>query len=317
MRIQSHIALSIVHEECSHPYHPVKFMVHEFPQAPSGQVTLTRSTVLELSGWSNTQFSYWARRAEAVYVLATDDARLGAVSAALTVRLASLDPSVPHPSELDENEDGENLLHVTGKGIDAIVEEVKKRTGKSQFLRGKHSGLEPFGSVEGVENSYANGSQRCDTIAEDPPAPQGRVMPTFQAEMYTHTPPSPSEASASTSTIAYPVSLSFPSSDPQPSSSAHFVMHDLQTIPDVPPPLFTSRPQTRRVTNSRRSLGVAGHTENDNDNATFPLSDSRFEVDQSFPDLGKRKRTTSSAEPSRKRSRGMPSLFPTPLHHAV
>ena len=33
---------------------------------------------------------------------------------------------------------------ITGKGLDAIVEEVKVRTGASPFIRGKHSCLDPF-----------------------------------------------------------------------------------------------------------------------------------------------------------------------------
>lgn len=33
---------------------------------------------------------------------------------------------------------------ITGKGLDAIVEEVKARTGASPFIRGKHSCLDPF-----------------------------------------------------------------------------------------------------------------------------------------------------------------------------
>ncbi|KZT42090.1 hypothetical protein SISSUDRAFT_1016643 [Sistotremastrum suecicum HHB10207 ss-3] len=298
-----------------HPYHPVKFMVHEFPQAPSGKVTLTRSTVLELSGWSNTQFSYWARRAEAVSVLATDDPRLGAVASALSIRLASPDPSVPQPSELDESEEGDNLLHVTGKGIDAIVEDVKKRTGKSQFLRGKHSGLEPFGTLDSLANGYGDSSQTCDAVQEEPRAPEGRLMPTFQAEMYTHTPPSPAEAS--TSTISYPVSLSFPPSDPPPTTQ---FIPELQGRSNTSPSGFPSRPQTRRVTNSRRLQTIPGQTEGDKDNATFPLSDSRFEVDPSNPDVGKRKRTTSAPESSRKRPRGMPIFIPsalTPTHATV
>ncbi|KIO13616.1 hypothetical protein M404DRAFT_587495 [Pisolithus tinctorius Marx 270] len=71
----------------THPYNPLKSLSHPFPASPSGVVTLTRSTILVLSGWSNTQFSYWARRSEGISVLAAHDDRLHAVAVALDKRL--------------------------------------------------------------------------------------------------------------------------------------------------------------------------------------------------------------------------------------
>ncbi|KAH7889444.1 hypothetical protein F5I97DRAFT_1964713 [Phlebopus sp. FC_14] len=164
-----------------HPYNPLKSLSHPYSGSPSGSVTLTRSTILVLSGWSNTQFSYWARRAEGISVLAVQDDRLRAVAVALDKRLR--DGGVL----ADAVEDGEtygkhseSCPNVTGKGLDIIIEEVKKRTGLSPFLRGKHSSLDPFGSTNSDKDA-----------GPGPPrsAPAAPVyMPTFQAMEYSHCP---------------------------------------------------------------------------------------------------------------------------------
>jgi len=142
-----------------HPYNPIKSLSHPYAASPTGSVTLTRNTVLALSGWSNTQFSYWARRAEAVSVLAVHDERLRAVANALERRLH---PNA-HIGEPDIEEES-----VTGKGLDAIVDDVKKRTGASQFLRGKHSSLDPFSTVSpGADSS----SDDADDVTQSPVTP--------------------------------------------------------------------------------------------------------------------------------------------------
>lgn len=101
-------------------------------------MTLSRSTVLALSGWSNTQFSYWARRSEAIGVLAYHDRRLRMVAHAFSNRLRG----TKIPDEVTAT-DG-----VTGKGLDTIIDEVKERTGASPFIHGKHSSLDPFTITE-------------------------------------------------------------------------------------------------------------------------------------------------------------------------
>ncbi|KAG8824496.1 hypothetical protein FRB91_010248 [Serendipita sp. 411] len=121
-----------------HPYNPHKTLSHGFDKAPSGRVTLSRSTVLALSGWSNTQFSYWARRSEAIGVLACHDHRLRMVANAFSHRLNGA-------KILDEVAAVEG---VTGKGLDIIIDEVKERTGASPFIHGKHSSLDPFTIIE-------------------------------------------------------------------------------------------------------------------------------------------------------------------------
>lgn len=47
---------------------------------------------------------------------------------------------------------------ITGKGLDAIVEEVKARTGASPFIRGKHSCLDPFTITDVDPQSIVNPS---------------------------------------------------------------------------------------------------------------------------------------------------------------
>ncbi|KAI6144825.1 hypothetical protein EDD17DRAFT_1656357 [Pisolithus thermaeus] len=164
-----------------HPYNPLKSLSHTFPGSPSGVVTLTRSTILVLSGWSNTQFSYWARRSEGISVLAAHDDRLRAVAVALDKRLKEGGVLI------DAVEDGETYGKysdggptVTGKGLDIIIEQVKKRTGLSPFLRGKHSSLDPFGSTNSDKDTGPGPPQGA------PAAPV--YMPTFQAMQYSHSP---------------------------------------------------------------------------------------------------------------------------------
>ncbi|KAL4067871.1 hypothetical protein J3A83DRAFT_3764734 [Scleroderma citrinum] len=164
-----------------HPYNPLKSLTHLFPACPLGFVTLTRSTILVLSGWSNTQFSYWARRSEGISVLAAHDDRLHTVGVALDKRLREGGVLI------DTMEDGETYgkysegsPNVTGKGLDIIIEQVKKRTGRSPFLRGKHSSLDPFGSTNSDKDTGPGPLQGV------PAAPV--YMPTFQAMEYTHSP---------------------------------------------------------------------------------------------------------------------------------
>lgn len=132
-----------------------------------------------LSGWSNTQFSYWARRAEGISVLTAHDERLRAVAVALQKRINAGGVLLDGADET-EIYSTEGCPSVTGKGLDIIIEEVKKRTGLSPFLRGKHSSLDPFGSTNSDKEA-------------GPGPPQGVraapiYMPTFQAMEYSHAP---------------------------------------------------------------------------------------------------------------------------------
>lgn len=210
-------------------------------------MTLSRSTILSLSGWSNTQFSYWARRSEAISVLAPHDTRLRTVAIALERRLHAAGlfendsrPSTPASThshglgstspagatqghahdydalarELGMDPDDWVRTYVTGKGLDVIIDEVKKRSGVSPFLRGKHSSLDPFGaqggdgddgsgsgtgSVAGHGGSSANGANGRANGGQGAGAGSGSgsgqggqarrapvYMPTFQAEKYVH-----------------------------------------------------------------------------------------------------------------------------------
>lgn len=165
---------------------------------------MTRATVLALSGWSNTQFSYWARRIEAISVLAPHDEQLRAVAAELEWRLKgnneaeiecddtnsslrgrsetpmSLNSASGSSSSSQIRLESQQAQGVTGKGLDVIIEAVKRRTGASQFLRGKHSSLDPFGTIHSEIESK---------VGPEIPAPV--YTPTFQAVEYSHTlPPS-------------------------------------------------------------------------------------------------------------------------------
>ncbi|KAG1756577.1 uncharacterized protein EDB91DRAFT_1093430 [Suillus paluster] len=184
--IKVEVVKEVLRTYVPHPYNPLKSLTHPFQGSPSGSVTLTRSTILALSGWSNTQFSYWARRSEGISVLRDHDERLHAVAVALEKRLrqGGVLQDLPEDDTLSSLTYGhvaESSPNVTGKGLDIIVEDVKKRTGLSPFLRGKHSSLDPFGSTNGDKDT-----------GPGPPSgpPSGPVyMPTFQAMEYSHSPP--------------------------------------------------------------------------------------------------------------------------------
>lgn len=173
-------------------------------------MTLSRTTVLALSGWSNTQFAYWARRAEGISVLSPFDRRLRLIATVLQRQLIEVGvsslitdsssdksdspcPSSPStvssgimtftmdecefPEEVGGDPDKWVKSAVTGKGLDVMIDEVKKRSGVSPFLRGKHSSLDPFGAVVNERDADGNIAHR-----EAPTV----YMPTFQAEMYVH-----------------------------------------------------------------------------------------------------------------------------------
>lgn len=198
----------------SHPYNPIKSLSHPYSASPTGSVTLTRNTVLALSGWSNTQFSYWARRAEAVSVLAAHDDRLRSVACALERRL--------HPNKFPDSTAEEE--HVTGKGLDAIVDDVKKRTGASQFLRGKHSSLDAFTTVSpGADSS----SDDADDITQSPVTPHiGVSNPSYSLVC---SPASPFQSRQSLPTETYsPISASC--SSPASSASPMYMLHDVDNL---------------------------------------------------------------------------------------
>ncbi len=58
---------------------------------------------------------------------------------------------------------------MTGKGLDALIDAVKRRTGASPFLRGKHASLDPFGAPGGDRGAA--------------PAAAPVYHPTFQAHV--------------------------------------------------------------------------------------------------------------------------------------
>ncbi|OJA14845.1 hypothetical protein AZE42_00769 [Rhizopogon vesiculosus] len=191
--IKVEVVKEVLRTYVPHPYNPLKSLTHVYPGSPSGSVTLTRSTILVLSGWSNTQFSYWARRSEGISVLRDHDERLQAVAVALENRLRQGGVLQDIPDDIDALNSltyghvAESSPNVTGKGLDIIIEDVKKRTGLSPFLRGKHSSLDPFGSTISDK----------DTGPGPPSGPPSApiYMPTFQAMEYSHSPPVSAEPS--------------------------------------------------------------------------------------------------------------------------
>lgn len=119
-------------------------------------------------------------------MLRDHDERLHAVAVALEKRLkqGGVLQDVPDDDTLSFLTYGhvaESSPNVTGKGLDIIIEEVKKRTGLSPFLRGKHSSLDPFGFTISDK----------DTGPGPPSGPPSApvYMPTFQAMEYSHSPP--------------------------------------------------------------------------------------------------------------------------------
>lgn len=267
-----------------------------------------------LSGWSNTQFSYWARRAEGISVLAAHDERLHAVAVALQKRINA-------GGVLLDDADGaeiystEGCPSVTGKGLDIIIEEVKKRTGFSPFLRGKHSSLDPFGSTNSDKDA-----------GPGPPfgAPAAPIyMPTFQAMEYSH---APAIAAAESPTgrrpkkkrrISFADSVSSYASssalkvDPSDEQTSHFSLllaDNPRLTPDqesvsssdmqpISPPLSITLPQlldTPRVDENGLSPYELSshevHTTDDGRPEYFPVSNSRSDLDNSDVESFSRKR---------------------------
>ncbi|KAG8836751.1 hypothetical protein FRC18_010792 [Serendipita sp. 400] len=205
--VKVEVVKEVLRNYVPNPYNPLKAESHQYPPAPSGIVHVTRASVLALCQWSNTQFAYWSRRSEAVSVLAYHDAGLRDLFFVLYRRLYEHDPpshafsssssppsvswssigsscgsppppssSTQHSAQSGESEEAERRLAVarnfTGKGLDGLIAEIKRRSGASQFLRGRQSSLDPFGAhLESGSASY------------DPNWPI--VMPSFHGK-HTH-----------------------------------------------------------------------------------------------------------------------------------
>lgn len=316
-------------------------MKHAYAPSPTGDVTLTRSIVLALSGWSNTQFSYWTRRVEAVSVLTPHDERLRTLGSVLQQRLKD-DIGTEPISDLSEEgrsetpnstsasgqlscfqQDFDYVQGMTGKGLDVIIDEAKKRTGASQFLRGKHSSLDPFGAIYMEDENGAEVS-----------APV--FMPTFQAVEYSH--------SVSSSNAEQPEKKSGKGKIKQKTSrSVSGRKHEPQATLDVDPPIlhlsFTvsasrgvsappmlasqelvpptstapptntdaiSRSHTVAVTSvqqntqtrNRSQQHVSKDAEHINRRKLFPVSDSRSEI-ENMPQIYKRGGETLESVPKR------------------
>ncbi|KAF8522308.1 hypothetical protein BU17DRAFT_45207, partial [Hysterangium stoloniferum] len=290
--VKVEVVKEILRTYVPHPYNPLKSLTHSYKGAPSGQVTLTRSTVLALSGWSNTQFSYWARRAEAVSVLAEHDPRLRAVGNVLERRLRG-----DVTTNDNETRAQDEATSVTGKGLDLIIDEVKRRTGKSQFLRGKHSSLDPYGTV----------ITECDA-APQMPSSTLFAMPTFQAEHYDHHTARPlrKPVAPNLGPNSPPVS---PPTGPNrsflvrsPSTHDPFDSQAESEEPTTPSALSSPCLSSDRALSPEPSDGSTSPREVCSSNTPhFPVSDSRSEF-ENFNAGGKRK-TRASLAAAQKRAR--------------
>jgi hypothetical protein len=330
----------------SHPYNPLKSLKHAYAPSPTGDVTLTRSIVLSLSGWSNTQFSYWARRVEAVSVLTPHDERLRTLGSVLQQRLKD-DIGAEPIMHLDLSEEGRSetpnstsasgqsscfqqdldyVQGMTGKGLDVIIDEAKKRTGASQFLRGKHSSLDPFGAIY-VEDE--NGAEVSAPV----------FMPTFQAVEYGHSVSSSSAEQPEKKSGKGKIKQKTPRSV---SGRGHEPQATLDVDPPVPylsstvsasrgvsaPPMLASQelvpltltaPPTNNVmsrshtvavtnvqqntqTRNRSQQHVSKDAEHVNQRKLFPVSDSRSEL-ENMPQIYKRGGETLESVPKRQTRR--------------
>ncbi|VDB90190.1 unnamed protein product [Peniophora sp. CBMAI 1063] len=102
---------------------------------PKGYVRLTRPAILELAGWSNSQFGAWQRRIEAIYVYAPYHAVFAELKTTLYRLLyGDLDPDFPPASPSG----------ITGKNIETLMSEVRSLTSVEPYLRGNRSCLDAF-----------------------------------------------------------------------------------------------------------------------------------------------------------------------------
>lgn len=206
------------------------------------------------------------------------------------------------------HQDFDQVQGMTGKGLDVIIDEAKKRTGASQFLRGKHSSLDPFGAIY-IEDE--NGAEVSGPV----------FMPTFQAVEYgrsmpssnvgqpekrrgkgkikqktaasRHEPRATVEVCSAVPHLSFTVSGSRGVSAPPMLASQKFtpsVFVAESTNPDV-----VSRSCTVAVTStqqntqirSRNQQHVSREVERPNRRELFPVSDSRSEL-ENMPQLYKR-----------------------------
>ncbi|KAJ3726174.1 hypothetical protein C8R42DRAFT_762123 [Lentinula raphanica] len=128
-------------------YSEVDYAVHTWTH---GSVVLTRVAVLALSGWSKVFFSYWTRRAESLALFSSSEDRLRIISSELQRHLNDLS-NAHSPNCLDQtshtNDDTviQSVLQMTTRRLDAVLKEVKERTGLSTLkLRGKNSILDGY-----------------------------------------------------------------------------------------------------------------------------------------------------------------------------
>ncbi|TDL24803.1 hypothetical protein BD410DRAFT_851120 [Rickenella mellea] len=299
--VKVEVVKEILRTYVPHPYNPLKSLTHPYNGCPSGQVTLTRSTVLALSGWSNTQFSYWARRSEAVFVLSDHDSRLRAVAVALERQLRGSpshmsppSPASPSTPSSDTTESGEN---VTGKGLDAIIDEVKKRTGASQFIRGKHSSLDPFGAMQNDGDSDSQELQGSPAV----------FMPTFQAQMYRHSPPPPPgppfrAATARSGPSYLPPAVAVSPQSPDVPARQRYIASDSRERGSARAEYGSSNVQfaVQQPGKSRRSSKNSGGVDDRSRHEAFPISDSRSERDLN---MSAKRPDGTSGDSYRKRSR--------------
>ena len=141
-------------------------LAHLSPPIPAPRSSLSQAGLIlnSLDG---------ARCAEAICVLAPHDKTLYQVTVALDRRLRPLvaaprydgSPDSAYPSPVSSLSSLTSTSptsaspppafqeppepNVTGKGLDALIESVKRRTGASPFIRGKHPSLDPFGAPGG------------------------------------------------------------------------------------------------------------------------------------------------------------------------
>jgi hypothetical protein len=213
-----------------------------------------------------------------------------------------------------------------GKGLDIIINEAKKRTGASQFLRGKHSSLDPFGAIYKEDENGAEVS-----------APM--FAPTFQAVEYSHSVPPPNAGSQRAKTKqkshAEPEMGVDGGSRPQATLSSNPTLpHVSLTVSDsqglsaslqhrrqapIPPTFATTRTNPNAMSRSHRTVSMTNAQQNtqahsrDQGRAVneaehpssrrelFPVSDSRTEL-ENMPQIYKRGRDAIESFP-RKRAK--------------
>ncbi|KAL0579955.1 hypothetical protein V5O48_002039 [Marasmius crinis-equi] len=137
--------------------------------------SLFRRVVLELSGWSDTQFSSWGNRSDNIATLGLRDSRLQGIGRALEKRLSEhgIKHELAFATDMSDRGEEPDVISLTGKELDAIIREAKRMVSrpvqslKPGIAEPNVANAEPQGF--NTQTSTFQVFRACDFTAQDRP----------------------------------------------------------------------------------------------------------------------------------------------------